>query len=204
MTGDATPGALLEWGFAGAALDGHESGDLHLVAPFPGGALVALIDGLGHGAGAAEAARCAVSLLLERPQASVVRLFEHCHEGLRKTRGAVMSLATLDSRHSTIEWCGVGNVEGVLLPTTPERARYDIGCRGGVVGYRLPPLNARTIPLHQGDLLVFATDGIHDGFTSAIQVERTPQMIADTVLTKCSKGTDDALVLVVRYVGAAP
>jgi phosphoserine phosphatase RsbX len=204
MTGDAGHGALLEWAFAGAALDGHESGDLHLVAPFPGGALVALIDGLGHGAGAAEAARCAVSLLLERPQAPVVQLFEHCHEGLRRTRGAVMSLATLDSQHSTIEWCGVGNVEGVLFSAASPRARHDIGCRGGVVGYRLPPLKTRTLPLHQGDLLVFATDGVHDGFASAIQVERTPQTIADTVLAKCGKGTDDALVLVVRYVGAAP
>jgi phosphoserine phosphatase RsbX len=91
----------------------------------------------------------------------------------------------------------------VLLPATPERARHDIGCRGGVVGYRLPPLKARTIPLHEGDLLVFATDGIHDDFMGAIQVERTPQMIADTVLAKCGKGTDDALVLVVRYLGAA-
>jgi phosphoserine phosphatase RsbX len=204
MTTELRSGALLEWAIAGAALDGQESGDLHLVAPLPHGALVALIDGLGHGAGAAEAARQAVSLLLERPHASVGQLFEHCHEGLRKTRGAVMSVATLDSKHSTIAWGGVGNVEGVLLPSTPDRKRGAIGCRGGVVGYRLPPLKVDTLPLFPRDLLVFVTDGIGDDFVRAIPVEESPQLIADTVLAKCGKGSDDALVLVVRYLGAAP
>lgn len=204
MTPELGSSALLEWAIAGAALDGQESGDLHLVTLLPHGALVALIDGLGHGAGAAEAAREAVSLLLERRQASVGQLFEHCHEGLRKTRGAVMSLATIDSKHSTIAWCGVGNVEGVLLPSTPERKRWALGCRGGVVGYRLPPLKVDTLPLFPRDLLVFVTDGIDDGFVQSIPVEESPQLIADTVFAKCGKRTDDALVLVVRYLGGAP
>jgi hypothetical protein len=204
MTAEIASGAVLEWAIAGAALDGQESGDLHLVTLLPHGALVALIDGLGHGAEAAEAARQAVSLLLERPRASVGQLFEHCHEGLRKTRGAVMTVAALDSKHSTLAWCGVGNVDAVLLPSTPDRKRCAIGCRGGVVGYRLPPLKVDTLPLFPRDLLVFATDGIGDGFVQSIRVEDSPQLIADTVLAKCGKRTDDALVLVVRYLGAAP
>jgi len=204
MTAEIRPRALLEWAIAGAALDGQESGDLHLVTPLPHGALVALIDGLGHGPDAAEAARQAVSLLLERPHASVGQLFEHCHEGLRKTRGAVMSVAMLDSRHSTIAWCGVGNVEGVLLPSTPGRKRSAIACRGGVVGYRLPPLKVDTLPLFPHDLLVFVTDGIGDGFIQSIPAEASPQLIADTVLAECGKRSDDALVLVVRYLGAVP
>ena len=53
-----------EWGLAARALHGQaESGDLHLVAPFAGGVLIAAVDGLGHGSEAAAAARVAVATL---------------------------------------------------------------------------------------------------------------------------------------------
>jgi negative regulator of sigma-B (phosphoserine phosphatase) len=201
MTATAEP-RTIEWGWAGAALEGDESGDLHIVATFPRGALVAVIDGLGHGPEAALAAREAASILEAHAALSVRELVERCHEGLRKTRGAVMSLASLDTRSSTIEWCGVGNVDGVLLRADAARRDSEaIGTRGGVVGYRLPALNVSTVAVAAGDVLVLATDGIRGGFSGAVDVDREPQAIADAVLAGCAKGSDDALVLVVRYLG---
>jgi hypothetical protein len=198
----ATEPRTVEWGWAGAALEGDESGDLHVVAMFPRGALVAVIDGLGHGPEAALAAREAASILEEHAALSVRELVLRCHEGLRKTRGAVMSLASFDTRSSTIEWCGVGNVEGVLLRAgAAGRGSEAIGTRGGVVGYRLPTLNVSTVTVSTGDLLVLATDGIQLGFSAAVDVDREPQVIADAVFARCAKGSDDALVLAVRYLG---
>ena len=53
--------SLIEWAVAGAPIDGEtESGDLHAVVQFEGGVLVGAVDGLGHGAEAAVAARAAV------------------------------------------------------------------------------------------------------------------------------------------------
>jgi hypothetical protein len=196
---------IIEWGWAGAPLEGTESGDLHVVAPFPGGALVAVIDGLGHGPAAAAAARTAASILTAHAAAPVRELVERCHEGLRTTRGAVMSLASLDARVSTVEWCGVGNVEGVLLhaSATPARASEAIGTRGGVVGFRLPPLHVSVVPLLPRDVLVMATDGIRSGFTSSIDPEREPQAVAESVFARHAKNTDDALVVAARYLGRA-
>jgi len=55
---------LLEWGVAELVLPGQtESGDRYLVTPTPEGGLVAVVDGLGHGAEAAEAAKGAVRSL---------------------------------------------------------------------------------------------------------------------------------------------
>src|SRR5262245_2765968 len=55
---------LLECGIAGSTLPGQRiSGDHYLVAPFPGGALVAVVDGVGHGNEASIAARTAVNTL---------------------------------------------------------------------------------------------------------------------------------------------
>ena len=202
----ATPSqdlAMLDWAWAGAALDGDESGDAYLVAPLPHGALLAVIDGLGHGPEAAVAAREATSLLQVHPGRPLQELMDVCHEGLRKTRGVVMSLVAFDTRSSTLEWCGVGNVEGVLLRanSVPGRSREAISCRGGVVGYRLPATRVVSVSVSPGDLLVLATDGIRPDFPDSIQQADAPQVIADTLLARCAKVSDDRLVLVARYLG---
>jgi len=78
----------------------------------------------------------------------------------------------------------------------PERVML----RGGLVGYQLPELRASTAAIGPGDLLIFATDGIGAGFTQGVVSRDSPQQIADRILKRHFKGTDDALVLVVRYV----
>ncbi|HEY3252745.1 MAG TPA: hypothetical protein VGJ91_02315, partial [Polyangiaceae bacterium] len=102
--------SVIDWAWAGLAFESGVSGDLHVVEALPHGALIAVIDGLGHGPEAAAAARAAAAILHARAELSVQELLELCHEGLRKTRGAVMTLASLDTRSSTIDCCGVGNV----------------------------------------------------------------------------------------------
>ena len=52
------PTPCIEWAVATQPLPGPSvSGDLHLVEPFAHGALVAVVDGLGHGDEATAAAR---------------------------------------------------------------------------------------------------------------------------------------------------
>jgi serine/threonine protein phosphatase PrpC len=208
MSGARAP-AMLEVGAAGMALaapgDGLDSGDLHVVVGFERGALVAVIDGLGHGSEAAIAARAAAEVLAQHAEEPILDLVRRCHERLRRTRGAVMSLARFGAEPSSITWTGVGNVEGVLLRADPfDRMRAAIASRSGVVGYRLPPLHADEVPVSRGDTLIMVTDGIHGRFASGIPLERSPQEIADGILARDGKGTDDALVVVARYLGEAP
>ena len=197
----------VDWASAGAALEGEiESGDLHVVAGFDGGVLVGVIDGLGHGPEAAEAAREAARILEELAGEPLSTLVEQCHQALRNTRGAVMTLASFDERASTMTWMGVGNVEAILLrsgrPDAP--AREGVALRGGVVGYHLPTLRESSLPVSPGDTLVLATDGIRSGFIAGLAGQGTPQEIADAILAGYARGSDDALVVVARYVGATP
>src|SRR5690349_19132666 len=117
---------LVSTGIACAPLAGQtSSGDRGLVYEFPGGALVAAVD----------------------------ELVQRCHNRLRSTRGAVMTLASVTT--GTVSWIGIGNVEGILVKSSGLEA---VPVRGGIVGYSMPALVARKVTITKGDTLVLATD----------------------------------------------
>src|SRR3954469_17370914 len=106
---------LLEWCTAGRPMPGDErSGDDALVLADERRALVAAIDGVGHGAPANEAAEVAVAALRQDPWDDVEALTRRCHEALRPTRGAAVGLAAFGGK-GTMTWLGVGNITGRLV-----------------------------------------------------------------------------------------
>ena len=202
---DRTP--LLEWGVASAVHPGQKkSGDLHVVLPRADGVLVAVLDGVGHGEEAAAAARIAGATLERHREESVISLARRCHAALIGTRGVAMSLARFTAADETMTWPGIGNVEGVLVRSDPSSgsAREAIIMRGGVIGSRLPPLQATVVPVSRDDLLVFATDGVRSGFAERVNPAEAPQRVAERALTDFAKGNDDALVFAARYLGRQP
>ena len=195
---------IVEWGVAGTQMPGEMlSGDLHLVKPFDHGALVAVADGLGHGEPAAEAAKLALNAVEECANEPLVRVLEHCSRKLCQTRGVVMSLAFFNALDNTMEWLGVGNVEGLLMRSAVDEKRTIefLMLSQGLVGVRLPPLRAAIVKVAPGDTLVFATDGIRRGFEEGMILHDAPGRTAQGILARNCLGTDDALVLVATYKG---
>jgi phosphoserine phosphatase RsbX len=195
---------MTEYGMAKVALPGQgESGDHHLVCAHHGGILIAAIDGIGHGEGAAAAAKAATSILETHADQPIITLMQLCHEELRSTRGVVLSLASIDATHGLMTWLGVGNVQGVLMRSSAknESVQEVLMLRGGVVGSQLPPLQAAVLPVSRGDTLVFATDGVRGEFMESLFGLESPQRAADRILERYHTGNDDALVLVVRLTG---
>ncbi|MBL1263982.1 SpoIIE family protein phosphatase [Methylomicrobium sp. RS1] len=202
-------GTLIEHGIAARTFPGERfSGDYAVVKPFAHGVLAAAIDGLGHGEAAKAAAELAADIVERHAEEEPVALVERCHRALKGTRGAAMSLASI-RESGMMTWLGVGNVDGRLLRIfdTPP-SRETLSTRGGVVGYQLPPLHAYRLSLMTGDLLIFTTDGINSGYGKRFLaadplLRRQPvQDIADRILTRFGKTTDDAVVLAVRYLGS--
>jgi phosphoserine phosphatase RsbX len=190
---------------AGRALPGERrSGDRAVLAAFNGGALVAAIDGLGHGADAADAADAAAAVLVRQPDREPIQLIETCHRALARTRGAVMTLAWFDLVEAQLRWTGVGNVEGRLMHASagPRAATEGALTKGGVVGYNLPSIRVTGTDLEHGDVMVLATDGIDSGFAREITAAGSAQEMADRILAAHGKESDDALAVVVRYVGS--
>jgi negative regulator of sigma-B (phosphoserine phosphatase) len=195
---------VLERGVAGLAHEGEgRSGDVALFAASEGGGLVAVIDGLGHGDPAADAAEAAAETLRANVELPPQELLERCHEQLRLTRGAVMTLAWFDLEARSMRWTGVGNVEARFVRARGN-ARHDSPVvLGGVVGFNLPQVRLGTIPIEPGDAVALATDGVRADFSESLEPHVPAQELAERVLERYGKGSDDALAVVVRYLGPA-
>src|SRR5437660_9663275 len=182
---------IVEWGVASQTLAGEvESGDETVVKIFPHGALLAALDGLGHGEEAAAAANWAVRVLQSSENESIISLLKRCHECLRSTRGVVISLAGFNAVDQTMTWVGVGNVEGVLLRAdrAVSPSHESLLLRGGMVGRRLPLVQAAIVPVMRGDTLIFATDGVRTEFAQRRVLDGGPQQIADRILARYATG----------------
>lgn len=196
---------VLDCGIARLIRPGEgESGDHHLVCCGEKNVLIAAMDGIGHGSEAAAASRTAASILHAQMDEPIISLVRLCHEGLRRTRGVVLSLASIDPFHRMMTWLGVGNVQGLLMRAGAKKGivQEALLLRGGVVGSQLPPLQATVLPISAGDTLIFFTDGVKDSFIDTLSSLEGPQHAADRILNAYHHGNDDALVVMARYTGA--
>lgn len=195
----------VEWAVAGRALPGQRvSGDRSVVLDAGGGSvLFAVLDGLGHGAAAADASDRAAQVLSENRAEPLDVLILLCHRAMSDTRGAAVSLALFDAG-DRLHWLGVGNVESRIVAAAPGKPaiRSAALLSAGIVGYLLPPnLQSQTVPIRPGDLLLMSTDGITSDYSDGIDLAKPTSEITAEILTKHAKDTDDALVLAARHRG---
>jgi phosphoserine phosphatase RsbX len=171
-------------------------GDQAVLEPEGRPAVLAVVDGLGHGRHAQTAARTAVDAIRARPSSDPCEVLRHCHRALRTTRGAAISLVVVHG--DELEWLAVGNVRGVVRHAATAETRRLV-TRGGIVGSRLPPLRATGLTLEPGDTVAMYTDGVDDQAGGDIDDDTAPSELAAALLDRHGHGTDDALVLVARY-----
>lgn len=195
---------ILEWAVAARPRSGETtSGDRHLVADAGDAVLVAAVDGLGHGPEAARAADLAILTLEANAALPLPDLVEHCHRELQRTRGATLSLARWDGARRSLDWLGVGNVEGLVLqPAAASGALHRrLLLRSGLVGVHLPTLRVETVELPVEGRLIFATDGIASDFDAGLDPIEPVKTMADRILARSLKSADDAMVVVARLAG---
>jgi hypothetical protein len=182
------------------------SGDLAVVTLLPEGVLVAGIDGLGHGDEAARAARRAAEVVRQSPSQDLALLVQRCHDALKGTRGAAITLAFVSLSEGGVTWLGVGNVEGRVLSGDPSatQPKGSLPLGTGVPGHELPPVRATKLALRTGDVIVLATDGVASAFADSLDVSGSTQAISERILSDHWKPLDDGLVVTVRYLGVRP
>ena len=195
--------SLVEWSVAEEPLPGQkQSGDRYVVKSLPEGALLAVVDGIGHGEDAAHSAELVVRVLSNSNPGSPIALLRRCQQHLQGTRGAVLSMALFNLADDTMTWLGIGNVTGVLLRREASGfvRQESLLLRAGLLGAQLPYVSASVLPVSYGDTLIFATDGIRGGFADDLNINASTQEIAQHIIEHHWRKIDDALVLVARYV----
>jgi anti-sigma regulatory factor (Ser/Thr protein kinase) len=194
---------LARWGAVNVPLGGAgESGDAWLVSA-DGRCLAALVvDGLGHGPGAAAASAAAISALAGRPVTDPADCVLRAHEAMRGTRGGVLGIAVVDPERGELLYAGVGNIAGwVLNGGTCE----GLLSREGAAGTQARPPRPHLMRLRwqAGATLILASDGIRtlrDLRSYRGLFGHDPEVAAAVLYRDHERGTDDATMLVVQDV----
>ncbi|MGE0229695.1 MAG: SpoIIE family protein phosphatase [Dehalococcoidia bacterium] len=176
-----------------------ENGDSWTVWESVHGRRVAVIDGLGHGPLAAEAAAQLRRLLLDVPDERLEQVVERAARRMQGGRGAVAAVVEVGERRLT--FLGVGNVEGRLWQ--PGREQRLVGERGFFGGV---PRSARplTFDVPGAWSLYLYTDGVSSRFPLPVDGGRQePQAVVDAILEGHARATDDATVVMVREAAGA-
>lgn len=196
----------IEWATASRPRPGEQlCGDQAVAVDVDGAAaLFGVLDGLGHGPAAAAAAVAGVEALANARKERLEVLVALSHRVLTGTRGAAMSLARIDFETSKLSWTGIGNVRANLVAKSVGGVQVRSSARlvGGIVGYRIPETRpAQVVSMRTGDLLLITSDGISEDYLDHLDFAASAVDIAEQVLAKHAKETDDAMVLAARHRG---
>ncbi len=187
-----------EIGAASRAMTPSEpNGDSFVIKRWNDMALVGVIDGLGHGLPAHQAATAARSYVVNHFDQPLPALFEGTDRACRGTRGVVMALARFDWAEETVEYAGIGNIVSQL--DGPERG--SLAVRRGVLGSNAPDPYVETLEWGPSYRLALHSDGLTSHWEwkecrDLFSLPATEQ--ARQLLDRFGKvGDDDATVLVV-------
>jgi negative regulator of sigma-B (phosphoserine phosphatase) len=172
--------------------DGERSnGDRVVFRQEPDGrTLLGVIDGLGHGPEAEQAALAAVEQLTRAPlDLTMGPLMEQVHASLRGTRGAAATLCLI--ANGQLEACGVGNVEMRCTETD-----IPFVFSPGILGGRVRRFRVCTAKAAPATRLVFFSDGIH-ALGHLVELRKlSPADACKSIFHKHRRGEDDATVLI--------
>jgi anti-sigma regulatory factor (Ser/Thr protein kinase) len=174
-----------------------ESGDAYLLESFGERVRVAVVDGLGHGPLAREAALHVLEALRGRagsPGAAV----EDAHRAARVTRGAALAVAEVDPAAGEVRYAGMGNIAGVLASAEGTRSMVSMN---GTVGQGLVRAREFTYDLGSRTLIIMTSDGLASRWSLDPYpglLERHPALVAGVLYRDHARGRDDATVVVLR------
>jgi negative regulator of sigma-B (phosphoserine phosphatase) len=176
------------------------SGDSYLVKEFDDKVLIAVVDGLGHGLEAAEAANKAVQCIRENYDLGLTEIIRMCHETLRSTRGAALGIVLINQKSLTLSYAGIGEVGMRVVNARNEKPAKPVSM-DGVVGQNIRKIKEDVFTYVPGDVIILHSDGISDKFNLYLEpfmMMEEPQKIAESIADRFGKSTDDALIIVAK------
>ncbi|WP_413624233.1 ATP-binding protein [Luteibacter sp. Lutesp34] len=179
------------------------SGDAWAMAVSGGKHAFLVVDGLGHGLSAHDAARAGTDAFVEQPFSDPVALLNSLHGAMTGTRGGAVAVAQYDAATDTLRYAGIGNISGTLATLEGSRG---LASHPGIVGVQARRAQPFDFPGVQGKLMVMWSDGLmsrwnlrdYPGLAS-----RHPAVVTALLHRDFNRGRDDVTLLAARL-GAGP
>jgi anti-sigma regulatory factor (Ser/Thr protein kinase) len=166
--------------------------------------LLLLADGLGHGLGAAEAARQAVTTFLRTAETQLTGIMQALHNGLRGTRGAAVAVVSINPEQSKLRFCGTGNVSCTLVDGG--EVRHCVSMHG-IAGHQIRTPREFEYDWNARTMVVMTSDGISSHWDLRTMPgiwRQSAMMTAAAIWRAARRKNDDSTALVVKSLGVMP
>lgn len=160
---------------------------------------ILIVDGLGHGPNAFDAANKALRAFALQTEGRPETILKGLHGALKVTRGVVAAIAQVDWEKRELRYAGAGNIAGALVPVEGKAA--SLVSHAGTLGQSLPRIQEFTQRWPEDGLLILHSDGL----SSHWELEpypglsrKDPSLIAGVLYRDFASRRDDVVVLVGR------
>lgn len=156
-----------------------------------------VVDGLGHGLPAHDAAAAAIGTFERMHEHSPARVIEDTHAALKPTRGAAVAVLSIDFDYRTIRYCGLGNISATVLHTS----RQSFVSMNGTAGHTAARLHEFQYALPRDAVIIMHSDGLgtHWDLSAYPGLRmRDASLIAGVLYRDFSRRRDDVTVVVAK------
>jgi phosphoserine phosphatase RsbX len=166
------------------------NGDAVLVRRAGDALMLAVVDGLGHGPIAEEAAKAAIAAFDAQPfETSVLSMMQSAHDRLRGTRGVAATLCVI--RSGAVEACAVGNVQ-----LSCSNADIPLVLSAGVLGQRVVKYRVCQGLLGSSARIALFTDGLSTRVSLQEVKGFAPDAACRVLFDRHRRKEDDATILI--------
>jgi anti-sigma regulatory factor (Ser/Thr protein kinase) len=164
----------------------------------PDRTVAVLVDGLGHGMGAAEAAQEAIATVRQRVEKSPAEILDYMHNALKKTRGAVAAVVEVRPSERQLTYAGIGNISASILSKGTSRSLISHNGTLGMTVARVQEFRTEWLP---DSVFVMHSDGLQskwDLLSYPGLISRHPALICGALIRDFRRQRDDAGVVVLK------
>ena len=198
---NSTVRGTLHTGVVSEPIQGEqECGDGWGLRRFADSLVLMVVDGLGHGVFASEAAREAEQVLAHAQTDSPLHILQDIHNALRKTRGAAIAVARIQEAKGLLSFAGVGNVSASIVSPGLSRS---MASHNGTVGHHMPRVQEFNYPWNADSTLIMHSDGLG----SRWDLDRYPgiwgkhpSLVSAMLHRDFCRGRDDVTVLAAKTI----
>lgn len=199
--GAVSGGRLRSGGISLPVVPEDRNGDGWAASHDGDGCCVLVIDGLGHGPPAHEAAQAGLASFDSDYDGDLCGWLQAANAAMRHTRGGVAALARIDLAEQRVWFAGIGNVQGRIVAA--DRQAHGFVSQPGMLGteHQLPRPRLVDLSWAPGASLIMWSDGIRSGVAADPDgglLRHDPTTVAAVLHRDFVRGSDDATVVVVE------